>query len=117
MTRQQILEQYTIDRHGTIRSPGKFEGEMLYAPYFYDALMDGDGEEVYAPLPENCSEEEAELWESDDSLLYTTFQVSEKDRLEFPELEPETQYVAVYESESGFVYVKECNLIEDLGNG
>ena len=32
---------------GIIRNPGKFEGEAVWVPYFWDLVMDGDGEEVF----------------------------------------------------------------------
>jgi hypothetical protein len=34
------------DIQDIIIEPGKFEGQPAYAPYFYDALMNGDGEIV-----------------------------------------------------------------------
>jgi len=39
MTREQITSEYNIDDNGIIRNPGKFEGEMLYVPYFWDAYQ------------------------------------------------------------------------------
>ena len=30
MTRAEVLGQYHVDERGVIRSPGKFEGEMVY---------------------------------------------------------------------------------------
>ena len=32
---------------GIIRNPGKFEGEAVWVPYFWDLVMDGEGEEVF----------------------------------------------------------------------
>ena len=45
MNKKEILEKYEIkvNEHGIIVSPGKFEGEMFYVPYFYD--QDPDKEE------------------------------------------------------------------------
>ena len=40
MTRQEIENDYKV-RNGIIVSPGKFEDEPIYAPYFYDAVMNG----------------------------------------------------------------------------
>lgn len=94
MTRTEILKHYTVDRRGTIRSPGKFEGEMIYAPYFYAAVMDGDGEPVYDD-------------DYPDLLLYTELDVQDADRKAFPELDPTTKDVLVYESEQGFVHIEE----------
>lgn len=36
MTRKEIAETYKVDERGVIRSPGKFEGEPIYVPYFWD---------------------------------------------------------------------------------
>lgn len=93
MNRTEILKQYQIDRSGIIRSPGNFEGEMLYAPYFYDMVMHGCGEEIYDDYT--------------DELLYTRVDVDDDARAEFPELYPDTTAVLVYESDEGFVYVEE----------
>ena len=41
MNRQIIERNYVVDSSGRIRSPGKFEGEMLYVPHFWDAGMSG----------------------------------------------------------------------------
>ncbi len=98
MTRIEILKQYTVDRRGTIRSPGKFEGEMLYAPYFYGMVMDGDGEEVYDQDGEEFAEED---------LLYTRLDVHPEDRAAFPELDLATTEVLVYQDDLGFVHVEE----------
>ena len=45
MTRSEIKDAYHISERGIIISPGKFEGEMLWAPYFYDLMGDGSGEQ------------------------------------------------------------------------
>lgn len=61
MTRSEILEKYTVE-NGKIKSLGKFEGEKIYTPYFYDLLLNGDGEEngggnvYFEILPEDIKE-------------------------------------------------------------
>lgn len=82
MTRTQIEQAYDVDANGIIRSLGKFEGEMLYAPYFYEEWLNGGADDV-------------------NNVSY--FEIEAEDRLEFPEL------IGVYgvcfeESEQGFVY-------------
>ena len=86
MTRTEILRQYDVDSAGVIRSPGKFEGEYLYAPYFWDLFLEG------------CTDED------DGDVL--RFNVTEKDRMEFPELVA-VQVVTLTECEQGFVYCSE----------
>lgn len=98
MTREQILKDYKVDANGIIRSLGKFEGEMLYAPYFYDVLLDGHGDYVY----DQDGDDEAE-----GDLIYVRLDILPEDRAEFPELDPATTAVLVYESGGGFVHVEE----------
>jgi len=83
MTRQEVLSQYKVDDHGIIRDPGKFEGEQLYVPYFWDAFMNGGADE-------------------DDGEVMS-FDVGDEDRKEFPELVGVAR-VQLQESDTGFVY-------------
>lgn len=88
--REQVLSDYKVNEHGIIQSPGKFEGEMLYAPYFYDRLLDG------------CPDEDIEG--------VAFFVVNQDDRDEFPELY-DVVGVALEETDTGFVYV---SVFEDI---
>lgn len=36
---------YKFDRHGRITSPGKFEGEMIYLPLYWEVGLDGLADE------------------------------------------------------------------------
>lgn len=84
--RNQILADFDIeDGIGTINTPGKFEGEMLYVPYFWDMVMDGGGDTQY---------------DGDTPIDY--FEVTTDDIRLFPELDG-TKRIAVWESDSGFV--------------
>lgn len=90
MNRNEITSSFVIDPDGVIRSPGKFEGEMLYAPYFYGIMLDGFSDE-------SGSTEEG---------TPDVFEVSEQDRMRFPELGA-TKRLHLYESEQGFVALQE----------
>lgn len=90
MKRADIASSYTIDRNSIIRDPGKFEGEMIYAPYYYDASMDGFAEQL-ASLED--SSEYACLVKIDDS-----------DRAQFPELSAASKFILLRESDQGFVF-------------
>lgn len=83
-TQHETLDGYDV-RDGIIRSPGKFEGEPTYAPYFYDALLNGF----------------ADTDEGD----VATFDVTDDDRALFPELK-DVQHVYLWESEQGFIYTR-----------
>lgn len=80
--RERIEAEYKISAEGVIESPGKFEGEMIYVPYFWDMGLDG-------------------FADSDDGEVFE-FAVSDAEREIFPELEG-AEMIELYESDSGFV--------------
>lgn len=82
--RQMIESEYEI-KDGVIKSPGKFEGEPIYAPYFYDAYLNGMAD--------------------DDDGERLKFDVTAEDREEFPELQ-NIDLVILWEDGSGFVFVE-----------
>jgi hypothetical protein len=94
MTREEYLNEIglTILKDGTIASLGKFEGEMLYAPYFSDSASDGG--EVLASM-------------EDGGEFVALVAVEQEDRKLFPELDAETAFVGVIENDQGFVSVTE----------
>ncbi len=65
---------------------GKFEGEPIYSPYFYELMMFGSAQGEAGP--DNVD----------------TFIVTDGDRLMFPELDGIKKLVQ-YTDESGFVYI------------
>ncbi len=82
MTRAEILQAYIVSDSGVIKSPGKFEAEMLYVPYFWEQGLDG------------CSSE-------DISGVYF-FEVGPEDRILFPEI-GDSYGLALEETDTGFV--------------
>lgn len=98
MTRQEIISEYEIDpRSLLIQSPGKFESEFIYAPYFYDAASEG---EELSFFEDGCGE------------YVSLIEVTDDDRAMFPEISADTRYMCVTESETGFVNVSEFTEIE-----
>lgn len=85
MTRADIERDYNVV-DGVIRSPGKFEGEPVYAPYFWDAFLNG--------------------MQDEDDGEFLLFNVTDEDRVEFPELQGVSQ-VSLGEDSQGFVYLTE----------
>jgi len=77
---------YKLNDQNMIVSPGKFEGEARYVPYFWDLYMQG-----------GASEDDGEH-------LY--FDVEPEDVEAFPELKGRKR-VILWTSDSGFVY--ECD--------
>lgn len=86
MTRTEIEATYKI-QNGIIMSPGKFEGEPIYAPYFWDLVMDGGADET---------EDDGDI-----------FRISAEDRREFPEIDRDTTTIRIWEDGNGFVYTQE----------
>lgn len=92
MTRKEIESEYTVE-NGIIRSPGKFEGEPVYAPDFYDAAMDGCGEDL-AYMDDGWGE------------FTTLIAIEDSDRKEWPEIDHSEMFALVTESNQGFVSVQ-----------
>lgn len=84
------LERDYSTRDGLISSPGKFEGEPLFVPYFYDIAMNGFGVAIYGG-GEDGLELDGE-W----------FAIEDGDREAFPELE-NARFVVLWYSSDGFV--------------
>ena len=84
-TRDDILEHFTIE-DGRIVSPGRFEGQRIYVPYFWDAVQDG--------------------WQDDEEyegdIQTAVFFITPEDRQQFPELESKLE-VRVRQIDDGFI--------------
>ena len=91
MTREQILKDYAVNvEHGIIESPGKFEGEMIYAPYFYDLCINGFSEDARY---------------DDEYRQIDIFTICADDVQQFPELAGlEGCTLELYESDQGFIF-------------
>lgn len=71
-----------------IRDPGKFEGEPTYVRGFWD-LRSGD-EQIY-----------------DGDQLHEVFILTEEDRSEWPDLDPDAAALVLWETTDGFVLHRE----------
>lgn len=80
--RRRIEERYRVSPCGTILSPGKFEGEMVYLPYYYDLAMEGRGD-------------------MNDDDVVVAFEVLPEEREVFPELGRASE-VRLMETDQGF---------------
>jgi hypothetical protein len=81
MTREQIEKDYVVEK-GRIKSPGMFEGEAVYVPYFWEAFLDG------------CADRD------DGNVL--GFYIMAEDKVMFPELK-RRRMVKLYQRSDGFV--------------
>lgn len=82
MNRKEILENYDVDKYGIITSPGKFEGEMLFVPHFYDVYLNGG---------------------ADDCGKYVSIEITAEDRAEFPEIPKRLRKIQLIITSTGFV--------------
>ena len=92
LTREEIETIYQTKR-GIIISPGKFEGEPLWCPYFYIAGTEGFAHDTYDGT-DGCTEPVGATW---------VFVVTDDDRREFPELRG-IHTVEIHEDSQGFVW-------------
>jgi len=95
MDRAQIETEYQVT-DGIIRSPGKFEGEPVYAPEFWERALDGSADDEF----------------SDRGVQMSLFTVRASDRAEFPSIERDTYSIAIWEDEYGFVRTHELTHAE-----
>lgn len=79
-----FLRQFSVDEHGVIQSPGKFEGEPIYVPYYWE--MDGEDDEIIG-----------------NDKLIRIFYVGEWEASQFPELST-SNVVYLWEDELGFIH-------------
>lgn len=83
MKRSEVLKDYKVGPGGRIQSPGKFEGEMLYVPAFWEAGLEG-------------------MADSDNGSIFT-FRLTPDDKKEYPEL-GKKRTLKLGEDGNGFVY-------------
>ena len=98
LTREDILNAYQFDANKIIRMPGKFEGEPIYAPYFWDCALQGMyAEDVngvfFVPLDES------------DHAIFPELYLNTWDGQTDPTNKP-AYGIALEESDQGFVYTK-----------
>lgn len=82
--RDRILESYDV-KDGRIVSPGKFEGEPIFAPYYWNAVLDG-----------LADDDDGETW---------TFDLTSDDHVMWPELKEQNwgDVLMLSTDEQGFV--------------
>lgn len=79
-----IRAAYPVNAAGRITRPGKFEGEPIYAPYFWEAFLNG------------CADR--------DSGGVLGFDITDEDRAAFPEIPRRRRTIKLWEDEQGFVH-------------
>lgn len=87
MTRDEIHRTYKVE-NGIIRSPGPYEGEPEYAPYFHVLANEGNADEY------DVHNEREIPW----------FRIDATDVEEFPDL-ARVQSIRLIENDDGFVHL------------
>lgn len=99
MTTKAELEREYNTANGIIKSPGKFEGEPIWAPYFWDKGLNG-----WADVDVGDGESEPAVW---------GFIIRDEDRSEFPDgFKLDTYAVSLWETDNGFVYTSQLTRAE-----
>lgn len=95
----EFANEFSVNEYGIIDSPGKFEGECPYVPYFWNMTM--------------ISAQDEDLYDPVDDTYYALFNVTDIDRAIFSELN-DVKVVSLWENESGFVFSALDADFEDL---
>lgn len=89
--REEIEREYKVV-NGIIESPGKFEGEPVYAPYFWGLYLNGMADYDESPGGALAGE-------------VSGFDLTDEDRERFPELEG-FERVELWTDDQGFVWTR-----------
>jgi hypothetical protein len=81
--RQRYLDEFQVSASGRIASPGKFEGEMIYVPYFWDCFLEGGADS--------------------DNGEVISFKLDSTDKTLWPEIPARKRTMRLYERSDGFV--------------
>lgn len=95
--RQELLEE--------VGGLGQFHGGEIYAPYYYEMVLDGHGENEYDDNGGDEDEDDDYGPGFDGSPPVVKLDIDEQDRMIFPEIDPNHDVIRVHESDQGFVRV------------
>jgi hypothetical protein len=88
------IEKMRAELAEQVKRPGKFEGEFIYSPYYYDCALDGSSDEILD-------------WAN--GAHTDIMRIGNTDRDMFPELDADTIAVAIEESDKIMSeYVLDC---------
>jgi hypothetical protein len=93
---EEIRERYNVNEAGVIDNPGKFEGELIYVPFFWELGLEGSAD------AEEMADDEQESTGADDSAF--VFALSLEDHELWPELPDRAIGLRLYENTDGFVF-------------
>jgi hypothetical protein len=92
------VDEYHVDEHGLIDSPGKFEGEAAYVPSFWALGLEGGADEdTYGERDVEVIEEELA------KAAVFVFHLTDEDKKRWPAL-ADVERLELWESGNGFVY-------------
>ena len=100
VTIEEIKKAYDVDMTGVIKSPGKFGGEKIYSPYFFEFYLNGfGGDEIMV-----------------DDVLYNCFEIDSDDLKQFPDELMGVFGVIMWQNSQGFIFCKAFNEKEYRNN-
>ena len=100
MTLDNDVNAYDCDDNGVITSPGKFEGEQNYVPYFWNLGLDGCADTDISP--DSFTDDETHSNYLTDHPVFG-FGLTDADRAKWPELKGQDR-IELWESDLGFVF-------------
>lgn len=83
---RQLREEFITNEHGIIQDPGKFEGEMIYVPAYWDMGLEGMADE-----------------DDGEHFVFNIGQDGFDDRAFWPEIPADQKRIILYENSDGFV--------------
>jgi hypothetical protein len=88
-------DEYHVDEHGLIDSPGKFEGEAAYVPSFWALGLDGGADIDFV--------EAIRIADREGEVPVFVFYLTDEDKKRWPAL-ADVERLELWESSNGFVF-------------
>src|SRR5665213_676413 len=98
MTPREVAADYNLTAHGTVSSPGKFEGEAWYVVAIWDLVMNSYEDR-------DTGEDPTIAWFHVDADFVDGIEFHQTDREDFLATYPLGSYLGIWEDSQGFVYV------------
>jgi predicted nucleic acid-binding Zn-ribbon protein len=90
--RKAVIDDYDVDESGVITTPGRFEGGMIYEPYFWDTITNASSDYDI---------------EDTDGIVHSMVSIMQEEYGYFPELVEDgkpAECIHMYVDENGFVF-------------
>lgn len=102
-TRAQIEKTFNVDSRGIIRSPGKYETQPVWAPYFDALALEGDGDARYPQCQHGMALDQLFNTDDCDCQAWEYFYVDSADREQFAPYLDDVTNVWLWTDSQGFI--------------